>query len=283
MHLILDASTFQKRLQATGPKRLALDDLPAYTRDHLGLMGLCLPTAVLAGLDAKAVDRFRDAADKASCPCLVLVESRAQKFSQDHAATDAAIERMLRVVQVAHRLGCNSTALAIEADDSADNFDASVDACQTILERADRLEMNLLIRPHAGLTASPDQATTLIKKIGGFRIGSMPDFQAASASGDAREYLRRITPYAQAVVAPTTPAGQEAAPLRACIAAILAVGFDGSLALEHRGKGDAEASILATRETLEIALRPAQKTPLGAALADVDLLDADAPDDEGED
>lgn len=264
MLLILSASSLQKRLKSTGPKGMALWDLPVFAREQLGLFGLSLPTAMLTGLDGKAVDRLRDAADKAACPCLVLVESDPQVMGSNEEATEASIERMLRVLQVAHRLGCNSTALRIEAKDNEDNLEGASDAVKILLERADRMEINILIAPHTGLTDTPKKATALIKKIGGFRIGSMPDFQAAAASagGDPREYLRHITPYAQAVVATVgsfDEAGRhEGYDLGACIEAISGVGFEGALAIEHKGKGDAEESVLRAREALESALKTAE-------------------------
>ncbi len=264
MLLILSAISLQKRLKSSGAKAIALADLPIFAREQLGLFGLSFHTSVLTGLDGKAIDRLRDAADKAACPCLVLVESEPQVMGADEDATEASIERMLRVLQVAHRLGCNSTALRIEAKDTEENLEGAADAVKVLLERADRMEINVLICPHAGLTDTPKKATSLIKKIGGFRIGSMPDFQAAAASagGDPREYLRHVTPYAQAVVATVgsfDAAGKhEGYDLGACIEAVSGVGFEGALIIEHRGKGDAEESIVRAREALESAVRTAE-------------------------
>ena len=43
--------------------------------------------------------------------------------------------------------------------------------------------------------------TELIKKVGGFRIGSLPDFKLAHETGDFISALRRLAPYAGAMFA----------------------------------------------------------------------------------
>lgn len=262
MLLILSAVSFQKKLKAAGAKGMALADLPRYARETLGLHGLSIHSGLLAGMDAKAIDRLRDAADKSGCPCLVLTQAEPLPMGANEDATEASIERMMRVLQVGHMLGCNSTAFRIEAKDTEADLEGASDAVKILLERADRIEMNVLISPHTGLTDTPKKATTLIKKIGGFRIGSMPDFAAAAQAGDPREYLRHLTPYAQAVVAGVqsfSAAGKhEAYDLAACAEAVADVGFEGALAIEHRGKGDPEETILQTREALGAALNSAE-------------------------
>ena len=45
--------------------------------------------------------------------------------------------------------------------------------------------------------------TELIKKIGGFRVGTFPDFEAAMQADDPAAYLRKLVPYASVVCATT--------------------------------------------------------------------------------
>jgi hypothetical protein len=61
----------------------------------------------------------------------------------------------------------------------------------------------VLIAPAAGLTEDPERLTDLLKGIGGFRIGTMPDFHTAAKSGDPVGYLKKLTPYASVVNAST--------------------------------------------------------------------------------
>ncbi len=244
---------------------LALVDLPRYTRDTLGLYGLNISTDLLVGADHKALDKLRDAADKASCPCLVLTEATPLSFaSPDDAKAEAAAERMRRVIQAAHRLGCNAAAVAIAGDDDAASVLLAADRIKRLLQGADRIELNLLIMSGEGITKDPDKLTELIKKIGGFRIGTFPDFERASKAADPQHYLRRLTPYASALTASSLsfkPAKGDAAgfthqpyDLAEMAKTVLSVGYQGTLAIDYRGDGNIVEGIERTKAILTAAL-----------------------------
>jgi hypothetical protein len=72
-----------------------------------------------------------------------------------------------------------------------------------VLQAADRAEINVLITPTVGLTEDAERLTDLLKGIGGFRIGTMPDFDTAAKTGDGVSYLKKLTPYASVVNAST--------------------------------------------------------------------------------
>ncbi|TVQ63049.1 MAG: sugar phosphate isomerase/epimerase [Phycisphaerales bacterium] len=258
MLLTLSANSLSRRIGSTGPLGLDLLDLPAYAREHLDLYGLQISASMLAGAESSVFDRLRDRADKAGCPCLLLSEDDPQPLSAQDGRAEAAMERMDRVIRGAHKLGCNAVAFAIEARDDATSIENVAERMKHVMERAERLELNLLIAPRAGLTADPERLATLIKKIGGFRIGSLPDFETAANTGDAAEYLRRVTPYASSVVASTRvfdDAGvHEPYDLRACLESVMSVGYDGALAIDYRGKGDPVEGVKRTRDALLAAL-----------------------------
>lgn len=259
MLLTLSARCLAARLRdpKPGPRRLTLQDLPRYGREELGLHGLAISTDLLAGANRATLNALRDAADKSGCPCLLLQEVEPQPLgAEDESHVEAAMDRLLRVVQAAHWLGCSAAAISIEGEDTAERLVLTVDACKRLLQRADKLELNLLVAPAKGLTASPERVTELLKKVGGFRMGTLPDFQSAVESGDAAHYLRRLTPYASTVIASTQSfegPGQEHAPydLGELVKVITSVGYDGPLAIEHRGGGDVVAGILAARRALQ--------------------------------
>src|SRR5262245_32639914 len=109
MLLTLDARSLRRRLLAPrgDAGAMVLTDLPRHVRERLNLFGLNLSTDLLVGADHARLDRVREAADKASCPCLVLIESAPQPFADgDDDKGEAAVERMVRVVHAADRLGC---------------------------------------------------------------------------------------------------------------------------------------------------------------------------------
>lgn len=211
MLLTLNASCLRSQLLPSGgnPPSLSLTDLPQYTREVLGLGGLNLSTDLLVGADRRKLEHLRERADRAGCPCLLLMEAEPQKLASDDAkVTDAAIQRMLRVVEAAQILSCTAASLKIVADDTDAALQTLWPRLRKIVDRAERLELNLLVSPMKGLTAKPERVTDLIKKVGGFRIGTLPDFQFAYESTGSIEgavmFLRRITPYASVVLASTT-------------------------------------------------------------------------------
>lgn len=248
-------------------------DLPGFTRNDLGLTGLNLSTDLLAGADAARLVAIRERADRASCSCLLLVEPEAQPLAGAGAAASTA--RMLRVVEAAQILGCTAASVRIEASDDDAALSKVAASLKPVVERAEKLDINLVISPGAGLTERPERVTELLKKVGGFRIGTYPDFEAASKVKDPAAYLHRLTPYATVVSASSVkfvPAGKKAVPepspqavrdgllvhepydLKAMVGAIQAVGYDGPIALDYRGSGDVTLGLLLTKEAMLLAL-----------------------------
>jgi sugar phosphate isomerase/epimerase len=240
----------------------------------LGLHGLNISTELLTGLTRDRIERLRERADKAGCACLLLIESEPQPLgSANEDAGAAAVERLNRVVQASHVLGCSVVALRAKGEDNSESFQRTVDRLRKVVERAERLELNVLVAPTEGLTATPERVTELIKKVGGFRVGTFPDFQAAAASADPVAYLRRLTPYAAVVSASTVkfaggkegdgddPGAHSPYDLAPLVQAIQSVGYDGTLAIEYRGTGDAKMGVIRSRVALERLLTVAPEEP----------------------
>ncbi|GJM17844.1 MAG: hypothetical protein DHS20C14_00570 [Phycisphaeraceae bacterium] len=205
MLLTLNVNSVRDKLSPRGKKKpMDILDVPSHASDELGLHGLLLNTGTLVGATRSKLEKLRDRGDKTGCACLVLAESDPLGFGEvSEDAGDAAVDRMLRVVQAASVLGCSSAAVSVKARDDEPSFERVVSRMQRVAELAERLEINVLLAPHPGLTADPAQATALIKKIGGFRVGTMPDFLTAVGTDDAPGYLRRLTPFASAINATT--------------------------------------------------------------------------------
>lgn len=199
---VTDARPLLATRRPSGPPDLHA--LPRIVSEELGLHGLNLSTALLAGTESRELERLRESADKARCSCLLLMEPRPLTFgSLDEDEGDKAVERAKRVLQAGALLGCNAVSVRVEADASEESEEIVAERLRFVVERAEKLEINLALSPSPGLTAEPVRLTELIKTVGGFRIGTFPDFQAAAATGDAVPYLRRLTPYAAAVSAST--------------------------------------------------------------------------------
>ncbi len=279
MLLTLTASCLKSMLVPAGrakKSKLDLLDLPAYTRETLGLSGFNLSTDLLAGANRSRLEAIRERADRASCSCLLLIEPEAQNFgAKDERAALAAAERMSRVIDAAQILGCSAASMRVVATDDDESLVKVASRLRPIMERAEKLDINLVLSPDKGLTQRPERVTELLKKVGGFRIGTYPDFETAAAQKDPVAYLHRLTPYASAVCASTvkfiaagksakadTPlehlsakgAAHETYELRPLIEAVISVGYDGPLALDYRGAGDVAVGLALSRDMMLAAL-----------------------------
>lgn len=208
MPLALSASALKSRLTpaktrgAGNAGLMTLTELPSFVRNELGLTGLLLTTDLLVGADRTRLMHVLECADKAACPVLAIAEVNPLPLAdQDDRKADAAVERCLRVAQAAHWMGCSAFAIPVLAPDTEEAMEMAADRLKSVARKAEKLDLNLCISPAAGLTKTPEKVGELLKKIGGFRIGTMPDFAAAADSADRIAYLRRLVPYASMVLA----------------------------------------------------------------------------------
>lgn len=203
LHTDSVASMLKPGRKGAQPK-LALEDLPAFARQTLDMFGLNITTDLLAGATRTQLERLRERADKERCSCLLLIEQDPLELGHESDEIGGAgVERIRRVLKAATVLGCNAIALSVKSEDTDDFLDFTTDRFRQIVETADKLDMNVLIAPHKGLTQKPERVTELIKKIGGFRVGTFPDFKAAVETGDPAAYLRKLVPYAPVLCATT--------------------------------------------------------------------------------
>ncbi|MEM8757220.1 MAG: hypothetical protein AAGF47_05500 [Planctomycetota bacterium] len=205
MLLTLHAASLRSMLApGRGKPKLALADLPRFARQDLDMSGLMLTTDLLKGATRTLLEDLRETADKQRCACLLLIEPEPLKLADESDKVGGAgVERAKRVLQAASLLGCNAASIAINSPDEDDFVDFAADRIRQIVETADRLDMSLLISPREGLTEKPERVTELIKKIGGFRVGTLPDFADAIRTDDPAAYLRKLVPYASVVCATT--------------------------------------------------------------------------------
>jgi hypothetical protein len=263
MLLTLATRSLARRVSANGggggKDPLSILDLPDYAITHLQLRGMNLPASMLAGWSLQDLDKLRDRADKAGCPCLVLIEDSPLAFADPDPDTRAtAADRVKRLAAAAQRLGCNALGLSFEGPDDDETFNLVATEVKKVMPHVERMELNVLLTPHDGLTSDPDRLTDLIKRIGGFRIGSLPSFGHAAATGDATGTLRKLAPYAGAVHATvqgfTSSGSHRGYDLAECVSAIRSVGFVNTLAIDYTGKGDPVDHIEQARIVLQEAI-----------------------------
>ena len=259
MLLTLAARSMSKLVTAEPGAKLSLLDLPKFAIDKLQLRGMNVSSSMLSGWSLEDLDQLRDRGDKAGCPCLVLIEDTPLDFTAELPGGQLpARERVQRLAVAANRLGCNALAIHCEAPDDEDAFDVTAEELKDVMPAVERFELNLLLAPSAGLTAKPERLTDLMKRIGGFRIGSLPDFAHAASCGDISEALRKLVPYAGAVHATVQGFDKSGAhksyDLVEGVTAIRSVGFLNTLAIDYVGNGDPVPVIEEARRVLQQAI-----------------------------
>jgi L-alanine-DL-glutamate epimerase-like enolase superfamily enzyme len=257
--LTLSVGALRPLLAAKDPRCPLLVDVPGFAAKELLLRGLNVPAGLLAGRPASELDRLRDLADKAQAPCLVLVEEQPMSFADLRPDVRAATgERLRRLAAAANRLGCRDVAVRCAAASTDEEFERTAAGLKTGLQEIDRYDLNVLVIPHEGLTLDPTRLTDLIKKVGGFRIGSLPSFGHAAASGDLERTLRKLAPYAESIDATVVGfKGGKHHPfdLAACVESVKAVGYVNTLALDYAGKGNVVEDLQIARGILDEAIR----------------------------
>ncbi|MEE2908143.1 MAG: TIM barrel protein [Planctomycetota bacterium] len=218
----------------------SLLDVPRFAMEDLGLRGLYIDTGMLAGWSIKEYDLLRDRADKAGCPCLVLADDEVLPLSDpDAGIREEATGRIERLAVAGNRLGCN--AVAIQCEDVADEagVERATEAIRGLMSSIERLELNLLLRPTVGMMATPEGITDLVKRVGGFRIGVLPIYGTAHSPEEEIERLRKLAPYAGAMLfqvdAYRGKSGHKGANLALGIETLKKVGYASTVAIEYVG------------------------------------------------
>ena len=264
---------------------LPLADIPEFTMREFDLRGLNMPASMFTGRSIDDFDRLRDNADKAGCPVLILVEDQPLGMSADHPGElSAALERIQRLAVAANRLGCNSLAISCTAPAADDAmFESTVAGLKKAVGMIDDYDLNLLVAPAKGMTDDPDRLTEVIKKVGGFRIGSYPGFTHAKGTSDPRETMRKLAPYAGGIeiTARAKKGGEATLDAYEAVESVLSVGYQNTIALGFEGKGDPVTTLRAGRRLLAESLGQLDEDELEALLDSIaEGIDLEDPSDE---
>ncbi len=255
--LTLETSSLSAKLDS-GKGSMSLAELPKFAVEETGLRGLAVAASLLAGRSAIELDQFRDAADKVGCPCLSLTDPTPLSLAGgSNGDAEASLDRVKRLAAAAARLGCSSLAIVSDAPKGCD-LDAVAMGIRAAVQAIERHELNLLLTPSdRGELSTAEGLIELIRRVGGFRIGCMPTFAHAAGTVDPNETLRRLAPYAGAMIGDldaTSPrrGGPDLQLLATWVRTVRTVGFASTLALGSKAR-DAVARISAARDHLETA------------------------------
>jgi len=249
-------------------------DVPDYAINSLQLRGLNINAHQLSGWGFDDLDALSDRADKAACPCLVLVEEEPLAFGDDDPKIQEGVhERIRRLAVAANRLGCNALAVrcavghdqeglidacAEHLKEDEERLDACAEHLKEIMASIEHLDLNLLVSPHEGLTNDPERLTDLIKRIGGFRIGAMPIYGRGTNEAVELDHLRKLAPYAGAIQLCVQQfnrnSNHKGLDLAAAIETIRKVGYVNTVTIDYVGEGDPSRDIELARVELQGAI-----------------------------
>ena len=284
--LTLSAGSIRPLLAAKDPRCATLFEVPQFAATQLELRGLNLPADMLKGFGYHEIERFRDEADRAHCPVLMLSEENPINFAiRGTPEWTAALDRLRRLGIAANRLGCPSIAVRAQSPDTDEAFEATSTGVKVALRELDKFELNLLLTPNEGLTFDAGRLTDLIKKIGGFRIGSYPSFAHAHATGDLEKTLRKLAPYAPAIAASVRGFDKDGVhdgySLASCIESIRSVGYGNTLALDFVGKSDGDRKSAKKAASIDVVAElDTARRQLAELTAEPELSDALLEEDE---
>lgn len=137
--------------------------------------------------------------------------------------------------------------------DGSDALSLAVESYALLTEYAERLDMDVLIENHGGLSADPDMIIKIIESVSSERLGACPDFGAFEE--DIRyDGLEKLMPFAKLVHAKSyafDERGEETQiDYARCMEIIKRSGFDGVMSIEFEGDGDQYEGIRKTKELI---------------------------------
>lgn len=239
---------------------LDLLDIPKFVSDELELRGLNIPAELIRGRPAQQLERLRDEADRAHCPCLMLYQDSPLDFVNQAESATKSLQGLARAAML---MGCSELAVRLAcAPAQAPAVSSSVKA---LLQTIQPQDMNLLIRPNIDPPDETELILDLVKRVGGFHIGAMPSFAHASVTPDAIETLRKLAPYSAAIevtVAGFNKDGEHHQfDLFAYLEALVSYGYMNKLAINWVGKTNWVQGVTTARERLMAVLGREEQVP----------------------
>jgi sugar phosphate isomerase/epimerase len=175
---------------------------------------------------------------------LIMCDGEGALGDPDAAKRKQAVENHYKWVEAARFLGCHSIRVNAQSQGSyEEQIELAADGLRRLTEFGADHGINVIVENHGKLSSNGDWLTTVIKKVGHPRCGTLPDFGNFNL-GDGKEYDRyrgveQMMPFAKGVSAKThdfTPNGAEAhTDYWKMLKLVLAAGYHGHVGIEYEG------------------------------------------------
>ena len=189
---------------------------------------------------------------------LIMIDGEGDLGDKDDKKRTAAVEKHHKWVEAAKFLGCHSIRVNARSQGSfEEQLKLAADGLARLCEFAAKLEINVIVENHGGLSSNGEWLAAVIKSVGNDRCGTLPDF-GNFGSYDRYKGVKELMPFAKGVSAKSHDFDEEGNETHTdyfkMMKIVLEAGYKGYVGIEYEGKKLSEPDgILATKKLLERA------------------------------
>ena len=192
---------------------------------------------------------------------LIMCDGEGNLGDANEANRTKAVENHFKWADAAKFLGCHSIRVNAASSGSSDEqIERAADGLRKLSEYAAKLELNVLVENHGGLSSNGAWLAAVMKKVDLKNCGTLPDFGNFRVSGtenyDRYKGVTELMPFAKAVSAKShdfDDKGNEThTDYRKMMKIVLDAGYHGYVGIEYEGGKISESDgIKATKKLLE--------------------------------
>jgi L-ribulose-5-phosphate 3-epimerase len=192
---------------------------------------------------------------------LIMCDGEGALGDADEKKRKKAVENHYRWVEWAKFLGCHSIRVNAQSSGSYDEqMDRAADGLRQLTEFAAKIEINVIVENHGGLSSNGAWLAATIKKVDNSRCGTLPDFGnfrvSAKEEYDRYKGVKELMPFAKGVSAKThdfdDKGNETQTDYLKMMKIVLDAGYKGYVGIEYEGGKISEPEgIRATKKLLE--------------------------------
>ena len=203
----------------------------------------------------------RRAAGEGVHSLLIMVDAEGNLGEPEKKARARAVENHVKWLEAAKFLGCHSIRVNARSRGSREEqMKLAADGLRALTEKAAKMNLNVLVENHGGLSSDGSWLAGVMKKVGHERCGTLPDFGNFHIGGgksyDRYRGVAELMPYAKAVSAKSHAfdgsGNEKSTDYLKMMKIVLDAGYTGYVGIEYEGSSVSERrGIRKTKELLE--------------------------------
>lgn len=162
--------------------QLANLDFPRVARQEFDIGAIELVNALMEGHGPETIRELKRRADDHDVKILLIMcDDEGDLSALDRAERQEAAENHFKWLDAAAALGCEAIRINTGPEDEKASPDPDAvkrcaESCEILLDRAEPLELNVLIENHGGISSRIDLVLELMSRVPHARFGTLPDF-----------------------------------------------------------------------------------------------------------